>query len=509
MPAKSTNYPWGLRTDSRLELHLASAPKSVQRRAEVRVHMGEKAIPPKDWRTHFPAETESQLRATVRVTDSAAGVKVLVSPMAAEDLEKDPRLKAPVGARIRDAVGAAIGALERLEIQWAEWLLDIPAAELEAAITGMEMALYRFKRVLKNEDPKLLLRLLHKDKELKGSQLRTLTSRGQAVNLARHLVNLPPNWLNPVSYADAMKILFRGFKNFKTEVWDEARLQKEGAGLLLGVGSGAKTPPRLVHLSYRTGSARRAPVVFVGKGITFDSGGLDIKTSSGMRLMKKDMGGSAAVVGVALYAALTQPNCPLDFYLALAENAVSERSYRPGDILTARNGSTVEIHNTDAEGRLVLADALDVAITQKDKPGAVIDIATLTGAIKVGLGSQLAGLFSNDSQFASALAESGQKAGDPAWIMPLYQKYRGQLDSGFAEMVNAADGFGGAVTAALFLEKFVGATPWAHFDIYAWKDSPDGAWLEPGGSGQAVLGVIEWLQSESGRLKEGNGNKEA
>ncbi|NJM10264.1 MAG: hypothetical protein HC883_05235 [Bdellovibrionaceae bacterium] len=185
----------------------------------------------------------------------------------------------------------------------------------------------------------------------------------------------------------------------------------------------------------------------------------------------------------------------IDAYLPLAENAISGISFRPSDVLTARNGMTVEIHNTDAEGRLVLGDALDVAVTNKEKPRYVIDVATLTGAIKVALGSQLAGLFSNDPKLAAGIATAGQAVGDLTWTMPLFQRYRSATSSNFADMVNAIDGFGGAVTAALFLEKFVKDVPWAHLDIYAWKDSAEGAWLEGGGSGQSIACLSVWLQN--------------
>lgn len=209
--------------------------------------------------------------------------------------------------------------------------------------------------------------------------------------------------------------------------------------------------------------------------------------------MKKDMGGSAAVLGAALWASETGAKCNLDALLALAENSISGKSFRPSDVIRARNGMTVEIHNTDAEGRLVLADALDVAVSAK--PKYVIDVATLTGAIKVALGPGLAGLFGNSRPLVNALHKSGQQAGDLNWPMPLVQKYKGMLNSNFADMINATDGFGGAVTAALFLEKFVGEVPWAHLDIYAWKDAPDGAWCEAGGSGQAVACLAEWLRT--------------
>ena len=241
------------------------------------------------------------------------------------------------------------------------------------------------------------------------------------------------------------------------------------------------------------------PVAFVGKGVTFDSGGLDIKPSSGMRLMKKDMGGAAAVAGLAMWAHRVNYSKPLDFYLALAENSVDGKSFRPSDVITARNGLQVEIHNTDAEGRLVLADALDVAVTQTkaDEPEMVIDVATLTGAIKVALGADLAGLFTNDDDLAEKLSQAGQAAGDLSWRMPLLSKYNGASSSHFADMVNAVDGFGGAITAALFLEKFVKQKSWAHLDIYAWTEKATGSLQAAGGNAQGLYCLIEFVKNKN------------
>ena len=185
----------------------------------------------------------------------------------------------------------------------------------------------------------------------------------------------------------------------------------------------------------------------------------------------------------------------LDFYLALAENSVSSKAMRPSDVLKARNGMDVEIHNTDAEGRLALADALDVAVTQKEEPRYVVDIATLTGAIKVALGPEIGGVFGNHQNLVDGIYKSSLESGDPMWPMPIVQNYRSKLDSKFAHIQNCADGFGGAVTAALFLECFVRKVPWAHLDIYAWNDGVKGALQEVGGSGQAVQCLARWLAS--------------
>lgn len=494
MAEKTRKNFWGLSRESLLSRHLQDGGPGDKKPAHVFVHLGKKALVPKMWKDGF-RETAGSATALLRVAESPAGVNLLVSPLAPNDPETDLRLKARPASRVRDAMGSMVSMLERLEVETAEVHFDFGGEELDAAILGLEIALYRYKRVIKGDDPKLRFSLKSKGKALGAKQLGAGVALGQGVNLARHLVNLPPNELNPVSYADFAQEFFRGLKNIKVEVWDEKRLRQENMNLHYAVGQGSEYPPRLVRLRYQPpGAAKRAPVAFVGKGITFDTGGLDIKPSSGMRLMKKDMGGSASVLGLMYWAALSGVKVAVDAYLPLAENAVSGQAFHPSDVITSRSGQTIEIHNTDAEGRLVLADSLDLAVTQKEKPRFLIDVATLTGAIKVALGSQLAGLFSNNPKLRDSLAAAGLEAGDLTWPMPLFQRYRSQMNSPFADMVNAIDGFGGAVTAALFLEKFVKDVPWAHFDIYAWKDSAEGCWLESGGSGQSIMGLAAWLE---------------
>jgi len=271
-------------------------------------------------------------------------------------------------------------------------------------------------------------------------------------------------------------------------------------GLLLGVGQGAENAPCLVHIKYRPSKkTKQKPVAFVGKGITFDTGGLDIKPSAGMRLMKKDMGGAAAVAALAKWVDESAYPKPCDFYLALAENSVDGKSMRPGDVLTARNGLRIEIDNTDAEGRLVLADAIDVALTQKaaDQPELLINVATLTGAIKVALGADVAGLFSNQDELAEDLQAAAHLAGDWVWRMPLVEKYASSLSSNFADCKNSSEGFGGAITAALFLQKFVRGCPWAHLDIYAWTDKGQGPLSAGMANGQAVQLLIQYLSARA------------
>lgn len=464
---------WGLEAGSLLTQYMkVSAASGRRARAEVRM------------------DKPKGLRQPIRVWDSEEEARIMVLPLVAEEVERDQALKATAETRLRDAMGPLILAVEKLDVTELEIDFIGPAAQLPSLANGLELALYRFRRVMNREVPKYKISLKAKGKPVASRSLEAGVALGQAINLARHLTNLPPNLLNPKTYAEFAAEFFAGRRGVKVEIWDVKRLRAEKMNLHVGVGRGSNRQPRLVRLSYR-GAGKKPAVALVGKGITFDTGGLDIKPSSGMRLMKKDMGGSAAVLGAALWACEARAKCNLDVYLALAENSVSAKSFRPSDVIRARNGMTVEIHNTDAEGRLVLADALDVAVSAK--PKYLVDVATLTGAIKVALGSGLAGLFGNNRSLVSALHKSGQQAGDLNWPMPLFQKYRPQLNSNFADIVNATDGFGGAVTAALFLERFVGDSPWAHLDIYAWKDATDGAWCEAGGSGQAVACLAEWL----------------
>jgi leucyl aminopeptidase len=328
-------------------------------------------------------------------------------------------------------------------------------------------------------------------------EIATAADLALSMNIARHYTNLPPGDLNPRTYAESLVNLFSKSEAVAVEVWEGDKLVEERMNMLIAVGQASNEGPRFVHMRYRPKKASgEKPIALVGKGITFDSGGLDIKPSSGMRWMKKDMGGSAAVVGLVKWAERTEYPHPIDAYVSLAENSVGSRAFRPGDVLKARNGMTVEISNTDAEGRLVLADALDVAVSQEgvDKPSAVINIATLTGAIKVALGTDIAGLFSNSDHLASVLFDAGLSRGDLMWRMPLFQAYRSQLKSSFADCLNCSEGgFAGAITAALFLESFVKGIPWAHLDIFAWKDSPTGAWAEMGGSAQSVQALSEAL----------------
>jgi leucyl aminopeptidase len=376
--------------------------------------------------------------------------------------------------------------------------------DLLGMATGFELSMYNYLQVFKNETTYQLgitLSFVDQAARLKqGADFIELAQKNAAaVQIARHMVNLPPNIIHPESIEKTIIKDLDFSKNTQIEVWDTARCKKEGLNLLVAVGQGAPHTARLIHLKYRpSGGTKKKtvkPIAFVGKGITFDTGGLDIKPSGAMRLMKKDMGGAAAVLGLAYWVDQTEFEKPCDFYLALAENSVDANAMRPSDVYKSHAGHLVEIDNTDAEGRLVLADAMSVAATAKESPSAIIDVATLTGAIKVALGAEVAGLFSNNDELADSLFEAGDMAFEPNWRMPLVQKYWSSLNSNFADFKNSGEGFGGAITAALFLEKFCHGIPWAHLDIYAWTDRADGALSSAGGNGQPVQTLIAYLEN--------------
>lgn len=413
--------------------------------------------------------------------------------------KKNGDLPEPLTAQARNAMGGVFSTLSQVCLSGLDiFISDNKPEVVQGILVGLDVAAYRYNdRISNTPNPwKPAVTVKAKDRPVAKSVLTQAVALGKGVNLARHLVNLPPNLLNPQTYADSVQKLFKGSSSVKVTVWEEARLKKENMGLLLGVGQASEHPPCMVHLRYRPkGGSAKKPIAFVGKGITFDSGGLDLKPPQFMRWMKKDMGGSAAVVGLLRWAEQTELKKPLDVYLALAENAVSDSSFCPGDVLTARNGLTVEIHNTDAEGRLALADVLDVAINQagKDAPEKVIDVATLTGAIKAGLGADVAGLFSNNDKLKDQISKAALTTGDYCWPMPLFRPYWKGMKSTVSDFLNCTDGFGGAVTAALFLEKFTADVPWAHLDIFAWSDGAKGSLREKGGSGQGVLLLSEFL----------------
>ncbi|MBM3105442.1 MULTISPECIES: leucyl aminopeptidase [Pseudomonas] len=283
------------------------------------------------------------------------------------------------------------------------------------------------------------------------------------MSLARDLGNLPPNVCHPSFLAEQAKGLGKAYKGLKVEVLDEKKIKELGMGAFYAVGQGSDQPPRLIVLNYQGGKKSEKPYVLVGKGITFDTGGISLKPGAGMDEMKYDMGGAASVFGTVRAVLELQLPINLVCLLACAENMPSGGATRPGDIVTTMSGQTVEILNTDAEGRLVLCDALTYA--ERFKPQAVIDIATLTGACIVALGSHTSGLMGNNDDLVNQLLDAGKRADDRAWQLPLFDEYQEQLDSPFADIANIGGPKAGSITAGCFLSRFAKAYNWAHLDI--------------------------------------------
>ncbi len=310
---------------------------------------------------------------------------------------------------------------------------------------------------------------------------------GVAINLARDLANTPPDEKRPTAYAARAKAAGEA-AGLTVEVWDEPRIRSERFGGLIGVAAGSEEPPAFVVLEHREGGSGPT-LALVGKGVTFDSGGLSLKPSSSMEDMKCDMTGSAVVLAAMTAIARLGLAVNVVGYLAITENMVNGRAMRLGDVLTMRNGKTVEILNTDAEGRLILADALAYAAEQE--PAGIVDLATLTGACLVALGNKIAGLFANDEGLAGQVAAASKATGERTWRLPLDDDFQDLLKSHVADLKNVGGKYGGASSAAKFLEQFVGGRPWAHLDIAgpAWADS-DSSTRDAGGTGCFVRTLV-------------------
>ena len=311
----------------------------------------------------------------------------------------------------------------------------------------------------------------------------------QASWLARDLVNTPTNDMGPEAlHAAAESLAAAHGATFEAIVGDD--LLAQNYPLVHAVGRAAAQAPRLLHLSWGDRNARKLAIV--GKGVTFDTGGLDLKPSAGMRLMKKDMGGAAHALALAQIVMKSGLDVRLDMYTPAVENAVSANSFRPGDVIKSRKGLTVEIDNTDAEGRLILADALARAC--EDEPALLLDFATLTGAARTALGPDIPPFFTDDDALAAEFAQASADANDPLWRLPLWTPYDGDMDSPIADLKNTGDGaFAGSIYGALFLKRFVTVPSWAHFDIFAWAPKEKPA-RPQGGEAQglrAAWGVIK------------------
>jgi leucyl aminopeptidase len=371
------------------------------------------------------------------------------------------------------------------------WLLSYLARRLVSAS-------YRYTETVSKPKPALKLGKLSVSV---GGDIGTGAARkaleqgrcmGLGVNQACELANLPGNICTPTYLAQQARKLGRGNDKLSVSVLEEKKMRELGMGALLSVSAGSEQPAKLIVMNYSGGKSSQKPYVLVGKGITFDSGGISLKPGAKMDEMKFDMGGAASVFGTV--RALTEMQVPLNVVaiVAAAENMPSGRATKPGDVVKSMSGKTIEVLNTDAEGRLVLCDALTYA--ERFKPKAVVDIATLTGACVVALGSHATGLYANQDELAEELLAAGTETHDRAWRMPLWDDYQKQIKSNFADLANVGGPGGGSITAACFLARFAEKFHWAHLDIAgsAWNSAPKGA------TGRPVSLLTRYLMDRAG-----------
>ncbi|HET7591122.1 MAG TPA: leucyl aminopeptidase [Solirubrobacterales bacterium] len=369
--------------------------------------------------------------------------------------------------RVAAAIAAKeAGRLEATSIAWALPETADPTAAAEAIVTGTILAAYRFDRFKSGDgdgSPRLGSLTVLGDGESLSEAATEARVAAEAQNRARDLQGTPANFATPAFLAQRAGEIAAGYDAISVEVLGRAELEEKGMGGLVAVGQGSDEEPKLIVLRY-AGGGPGPSVAFVGKGVTFDTGGISLKPGAGMHEMKMDMSGGAAVLEAV--GAIAELGLPLDLLAVVpsTENMPSGTAIKPGDVITQYSGKTVEVNNTDAEGRLILADALAYAVEQG--AGRIVDLATLTGAVEVALGSTYAGLISNDDELAAEVARAGEETGELVWRLPLHPEYKELMQGTVADLSNLAKKRkAGTITAASFLEEFVGETPWAHLDI--------------------------------------------
>lgn len=373
------------------------------------------------------------------------------------------------------------------------------AASAQAITEGIELALHEDRR-FKSEseengnDPLQLERVELLGLDHQAEAIQTGQKICQGVILARELVNAPANVVTPITLAETAATIAQE-QGMSLEVLEREACEKLGMGAFLGVAMASDLPPKFIHLTYKPEGTPQRKLAIIGKGLTFDSGGLNIKgAGSGIETMKMDMGGSATTLGAAKVIGQLKPAVEVHFIVAATENMISGHALHPGDVLTASNGKTIEVNNTDAEGRLTLADALVFA--EKLGVDAIVDLATLTGACVVALGDNIAGMWSPEDELADQITQAAELAGEKMWRMPMEEKYFEGLKSPIADMKNTGPRAGGSITAALFLKQFVKETSWAHLDVAGpvWADKEYG-YTNAGATGFGVRTLVNWAMS--------------
>jgi leucyl aminopeptidase len=395
------------------------------------------------------------------------------------------------GAAAEAAGAEAYKALKLSGATTLELRFDAAPELLARAAFGATLAAYRFDKYLTKEKPEkkpsiAAVRVCAAEPKAAKTAYKPLKAVAQGVTFTRDLVSEPANILHPEEFAKRVKALDK--LGLEIEVLGEAEMAKLGMGSLLGVGQGSRRESQLVVIQWKGAKDKKAqPVAFVGKGVCFDTGGISIKPAEGMEDMKWDMGGAGAVAGLMVALATRKAKANVVGILGLVENMPDGNAQRPGDIVTSMSGQTIEVINTDAEGRLVLADALWYC-QDRFKPKFMVDLATLTGAIIVALGNDYAGLYSNDDTLSANLLKASAGEGENLWRMPLPAQYDRMLDTLAADMKNIGGRAGGSITAALFIQRFVNGLPWAHLDIAstAWKKPSTNATIPDGATGFGV-----------------------
>jgi leucyl aminopeptidase len=428
--------------------------------------------------------------------------RILLVGLGKEREFRDRQYREAVQLAIRQVADIGIGEITLYLPEIAVKKRDL-AWKVEQAILVAEETLYRFDQMKSKPDearkiPRKLTLAVPRRSELALGE--TAAARGRAiaagVKLAKDLGNLPGNVCTPTYLAEQARAM-AGEAGIGIEVLEKAEIEKLGMGSFLSVAKGSDEPPRFIVLNYQGGGKKQKPVVLVGKGITFDSGGISIKPAAEMDEMKYDMCGAASVLGTLRAAAELKLPLNIVGLIPTCENMPNGRANKPGDVVTSMSGQTIEVLNTDAEGRLILCDALTYA--ERLDPACVVDIATLTGACVIALGHVATGLLANDDGLARELLHAGDEAYDRCWQLPLWDDYAEQLKSNFADMANIGGRPGGTITAAAFLGKFAGKYDWAHLDIAgtAWKSGK-----EKGGTGRPVPLLVHFLERRGSRAQD-------
>jgi leucyl aminopeptidase len=366
----------------------------------------------------------------------------------------------------------------------------------QAMSEGAMLGLYTFRRYMTKKENGLgeikELTIFGKTKKSMEQAITRGKIIAEAANYARDMVNEPGNYMTPTQMASAARQLAKKY-GLKIQVFDKDKMKELGMGGLLGVARGSQQPPKFIVLSYKGRQASEIDLGLVGKGITFDSGGISIKPSESMADMKGDMAGAAAVLATLSAVAQLKPAINVTAFVPTTENLPSGTALKPGDVISAMNGKTIEVLNTDAEGRLILADALSYAVKSGAK--AIVDTATLTGACQIALGKITSGAFTNNQSLLDKVIAAANEAGEPAWQMPMFDEYKEFIKSDVADIKNIGNRYGGAITAAKFLEEFVDKTPWVHIDFTGDTDKDKG-YLVKGATGVPVRTLVNLVLAQ-------------